>query len=206
MKHLYLLIILTAYATLAKAHGVVVIWSSLDTNKHYANYNDSKSVAANIGDTIYIDAVLIKYNNVSGIMVLRKFAGVGIDTINYYYNDTHCILKYVVQNHTSTRYGIDIDGILDVAFYITPVATLGINNSTNAANLNFSCYTNLATNELYVSFNGAPNASNIDIITNTGSVVLQAQAMHNTTIPLAQLPSGVYYVRCGVAVRKFISP
>lgn len=205
MKHLYLFVILLICTTVAKAHGVVAIWSSLDTNKHYVNYNDSKNVIANIGDTIYLDAVLIKYNNVNGVMVLRKFAGIGIDTINYYYNNTHCILKYVVQNHTSTRYGIDIDGILDIAFYITPIATLGI-NTTNAAITNFSCYINSATNELYVSFNGVPNATIIDVVNSAGHVVLQSHATPNTTIPLAQLTSGLYYVRCGTVVRKFITP
>jgi Secretion system C-terminal sorting domain len=185
--------------TTLHAHNIVIVWSQMDTTKQYAGYNQTANVIANIGDTIYVDAVLTKYNNINGFMSLKTFAGIEIDTLSYTATDAHCILKYVCQSNASVRYYVEIDGVQDIVFYIKPNAPNALYTLATEA---IQLYPNPANNVLYI--NNIPPAT-IEITNNQGITVL---VINTTTTPtpvdVSTLAQGVYYVRNNGITRKWI--
>lgn len=171
----------------------------MDTTKQYAAYNQTANVIANIGDTIYVDAVLTKYNNINGFMSLKTFAGIEIDTLSYTATDAHCILKYVCQSNASVRYYVEIDGVQDIVFYIKPNVP---NALFTVAKEVIQLYPNPANNVLYVS---NTQLSTIEIINNQGVTILVVNtATTPTPVDVSTLPQGVYYVCSNGITRKWI--
>ncbi|MBC7411516.1 MAG: T9SS type A sorting domain-containing protein [Bacteroidia bacterium] len=196
MKLLFPLLFL---CTTLQAHNIVIVWSQMDTTKQYAAYNQTANVIANIGDTIYVDAVLTKYNNINGFMSLKTFAGIEIDTLSYTATDAHCILKYVCQSNASVRYYVEIDGVQDIVFYIKPNVP---NALFTVAKEVIQLYPNPANNVLYVS---NTQLSTIEIINNQGVTILVVNtATTPTPVDVSTLPQGVYYVCSNGITRKWI--
>jgi hypothetical protein len=183
------------------AHNIIIAHTSIDSTKKYAAYNQTATVLAAIGDTIYIDGVLAKDKNRDGVIWLKTFAGIEVDSIPYYATDVHCILKYVCTNFANTRYLLEIDGIIDIVFYIKPTHTTAIND-VGVDDLELNVCPNPSTDVVYIT-----TAINTALtITNSLAQIVYADDNYTNKSPIniASLPQGVYYIRCNGRVKKLI--
>lgn len=100
---------------------------------------------------------------------------------------------YTTKGTYKTKLYVYNCGLIDSAAKDIAVGTTGIEELSNAAQLNV--YPNPAHSELYFEWNKQNEAYSINIMNTAGASVIQSNHLNGAAIPIAQLAKGLYFIR-----------